>query len=1253
MVEIKNNPVNVLNEYEHHHLVEHFIEAGQVEQVFRLLGLETLDGKNAWYSAWDMRHDLDGYQRDVQAAWRLANQLMVEASHPLAAAWQMQCALITSSLASLSSTTPTELINILVDKGLWTSDQAISVVRRLPNNKQQAQEINKLIGFFLNSSRLAEALSAALAIRDEQEKSRTISRIAESLSPTLVKNAIRAVNRFENEENRAEALAGLCKKLPPEFEDEIFAWARQLSKLNERIWIYSGLARNASPAIARRLLELRFTTDVDFEKGVSFFSSAIGPTLSIRLAELGMLDEAFELVSVSQYEDNFRESVKEKILAKIPADRIIQAIRRGRLSGAAENTFWEYAFKSWAQAGEVQLALDTLNSMKYPSNQIPSFTTFCASLDTRVFIENRRLIKAACDEMTLKTGSAYFVFPFARRLLDAGFDKEGFALARKAIRKHTDKTKLALEYAESFSQGGHYQAAIALSRYFKKSQLDMLFSTLADHLPEEKLSALLGPIKMISGRTRSSEILARIALRLPEEEAYSVWKLALMKLDQFPKDFQASDLLFSMADHLPEDLLSILSTKTSFIFLENQRARLLLHIARRLPIDKAIPYIRKAQSFLDTNNEKEWLFEYLIDLGLKLPEDLLLEAAAVSESISSQLASQMPEPLVRKLIIRYQHPKNIQEGESLEKLMVRLAELGFSEEAFEIAKGVRTVFDFVKFVDQLFPYLDDDQIQFVLCAREIHDSEKNMGFYKSIAAELKQKTPGSPHTLDLLMSIPDAGLLGRAIYEAAPFLTQEETLAVFQTARVRMIPGIPRNLFAQLAAHLVELEQPDLAIAQIQSLQGPNGRIEALFSIIPLLKEPFRTQALSIVEKTLPEVSNPLGVPYFYDRYQFLKEDIGAFTNLDPRNGINKLSCLMDPERAEVTIKIAHRFAEMGHHDGILRAFQALPDTISKEQLEWILRPILKDPEGAVRLIQKASSDPDFTKLHILVQELIFHLSENQVQTAWRSCQAINPDYSPHTWVGNYLTSTRLDARTIAIFAPYLGENQLEEILNSTKGTESSIYRSSIQAAVANQFREPRRSEIIHSAVYPYELASDPREPHKHRRAFAPVLASLGMIKDALDCARSITSPDWRAEAAASVILCMPTEDQPAALRQFLTELQSEHRPADDLILDAKKHLIKPLAQNGMLKEALEIAWEDHGYQRNTTLEELAPTLAMVQEERSRLLWVETLPVLAAEERANFLKDLSSLQPWLGSLFPKESLEETLQILERACRWWP
>ena len=130
------NPAANVSDYDLRNLVGHLVNAGRLDHLYRLLGLQTADGRNAWFDAKERARDASSYVVDVVAALAAAQELPpAAASGPevgTGLAAEYRYGLLRTSITSLDSRTPPELLPALVQHGLWSLKDALTSASRRP-----------------------------------------------------------------------------------------------------------------------------------------------------------------------------------------------------------------------------------------------------------------------------------------------------------------------------------------------------------------------------------------------------------------------------------------------------------------------------------------------------------------------------------------------------------------------------------------------------------------------------------------------------------------------------------------------------------------------------------------------------------------------------------------------------------------------------------------------------------------------------------------------------------------------------------------------------------------------------------------------------------------------------------------------------------------------------------------------------------------------------------------------------------------
>ncbi|MEA5599278.1 NB-ARC domain-containing protein, partial [Rivularia sp. UHCC 0363] len=150
--------------YIHAHLTWHFQQANQVHQIHQLLQEETPAGGNGWYEACDRLGQTANFVTDVGRAWELAEDSWTETTSSQVIGLQCRYALIIASLNSLAANLRVELLITLIQKNVWTPEQALVYVLQSSNPQQKANLLTNLANHLppnLKELALSKALAAA------------------------------------------------------------------------------------------------------------------------------------------------------------------------------------------------------------------------------------------------------------------------------------------------------------------------------------------------------------------------------------------------------------------------------------------------------------------------------------------------------------------------------------------------------------------------------------------------------------------------------------------------------------------------------------------------------------------------------------------------------------------------------------------------------------------------------------------------------------------------------------------------------------------------------------------------------------------------------------------------------------------------------------------------------------------------------------------------------------------------------------
>src|SRR5690348_14047954 len=149
--------------YFHHHLLDHLAYAGETAELARLLALETLERRNAWFEATDRTGNVASYRQQVVRRIRDA-----AAGADLTLRWST----VSASVNSLAANLPAPLLNALVGANVWPAAQALGYARQIPGHAQRMRALVALLPSAPEDERenvLQEAVTAASHADDRMD----------------------------------------------------------------------------------------------------------------------------------------------------------------------------------------------------------------------------------------------------------------------------------------------------------------------------------------------------------------------------------------------------------------------------------------------------------------------------------------------------------------------------------------------------------------------------------------------------------------------------------------------------------------------------------------------------------------------------------------------------------------------------------------------------------------------------------------------------------------------------------------------------------------------------------------------------------------------------------------------------------------------------------------------------------------------------------------------------------------------------
>ena len=274
-----------LTSYEVRNLIEHLVRAGRQDAVHRLLALEGPQGPT-WYELKQRADDDLGYERDVEAAWRLSDaqfrEAAASAARAVAMALQLRYALIAASLGRVADALTPRRLRRRVTSGEWSISHARATAARASDPTLRAQMFAALMG--LGDSDDDRAVVAdALA---DPDRATVLAAVSERLAREALPAVAAAAQALRREDALADALVAVAGRLPAEHVEPWLREAMRLESSDARARAVVALASRAPAGRADELvLEGRL---LDHEQAALELLEAVAPNLSPGAAELAL-----------------------------------------------------------------------------------------------------------------------------------------------------------------------------------------------------------------------------------------------------------------------------------------------------------------------------------------------------------------------------------------------------------------------------------------------------------------------------------------------------------------------------------------------------------------------------------------------------------------------------------------------------------------------------------------------------------------------------------------------------------------------------------------------------------------------------------------------------------------------------------------------------------------------------------------------------------------------------------------------------
>ena len=636
--------------YIHQHLVWHLEKAEKIEEIHKLLAEESETGGNGWYEACDRLGQTANFVTDVARAWELAEASWTETTLPQVVGLQCRYALMITSLNSLTANIPIELLIALVQKNVWTPEQALAYIEQSSNPENKVSLLTQLVNHLppnFKTLAFSKALAVARGIQDEKKRAKVLFILAEELPVDFLRDVEAEARKIQDEVLRGFILIFLVSKLPKLLPEAQAFLQKILQYQEECAEVLILLAPELSPELLIEVLPAaRQVKNKEKRAEVLIL-------LAPKLPEL--LPEAVAAIREIKNEEKradtlskLAEGLTPELLTEVLVAAIRTAIRKIQDEEKRADILSKLAEKLPELLPEVLAA-----AKEIPDESNRAYALFkLADKLPELYPE----VLAAAKKIPDESDRAIFLRDLAKEL-PLELLPEALATAREIQDRYRRADALiglvkvmpkllseALAAAKEVPDDSHradalrflanevpelLPEALAAAREIKEksSRADAL-KYLALKVPE-LLPEALAAVREIRNERRHIS-LKTLAPKLPRE----LLPEALTIVMEIRDDWQRANTLNTLADKLPELLPEALAAARK---IPNQFlcAYLLITLAPKMPLE-LLPEVLAAAIEIRCNDLEG---DVLLDLASKLPGELLAEVLAAASKIHSEYDS--------------------------------------------------------------------------------------------------------------------------------------------------------------------------------------------------------------------------------------------------------------------------------------------------------------------------------------------------------------------------------------------------------------------------------------------------------------------------------------------------------------------------------------------------------------------------------------------------------------------------------------
>ncbi|MEM8638868.1 MAG: NB-ARC domain-containing protein [Cyanobacteria bacterium P01_G01_bin.54] len=913
--------------YIYAHLTWHLEQAGQRSAVHQLF-LETNErGKQGWYGACEAIGKPAGFVNDLGRGWRLAvAQYAQDPAGTLVQLWRY--GLIRTSLNSMASNAPAELVAALVEKGVWQPAQGLAYAQQMQDPWRRAECIGLLVPFFPEGL-VPEVKQTIDQIKEPAYRSFVLAKLADRF-PEFWREVLAVVAKISDRQrrqsavnddqgflSRAKALSQLIKRLPLNLRSEALGVTRQINNEFDRASTLVELAKQ-QPELMSEALEV--TRQINNE------SDRASALIELAKQQPELMSEALEVTRQINNESD-RASVLIELVEHLPPELMTEALEVTHQINSESDRARALSVLAQLLPELMPEALEVTRKITDEIQQLMPLIKLVDHLPLELVSDALEITKQISNEFSRSLALSLLAQPLPLELMS-----EVLEVIRQ-INDDSAQSSALIAFLE-YLPPELIPEALAITRQINDASAQArALITLAQQQPE-LIPETLEVTRQINSEFERARALIALAQQQPELilEALEVTR-------QIDGKFFRSSILIKLVEYLPSELIPETLEITHKINDESDQASALIELAKQLPklLTEALLITRKINSESDRARA-------LRELAKQKPE-LMSEALEVTSQINSEsnrflaliilVKHLSPELIPEALTVTRQISDKYYRASALIELAKQKPELIL--EALEVTCQIKNESGRAIALSELAEYLPSELTPEVLAA--IH--QINGGFQQARAmSTLVESLPPEliSEALEVTRQISDESDQVSALITLAAHQPELIREALEITHQINNESDQARTLSALVKCLPLELMPEALEITC--QINNESDRVSALSALVEHLPLELMSEALEVARQINNESDRAIALNTLAKKLpELIPEALEGIRQIN--GGFQQVSTLRElaphlplelmPQALEVTHQINNESSEFNALSALVKH---LPLDLMSEALE-------------------------------------------------------------------------------------------------------------------------------------------------------------------------------------------------------------------------------------------------------------------------------------------------------------------------------